>query len=32
MEEEKKARLGDKYKPPEVKKLTPIESVKVGIK
>jgi hypothetical protein len=31
MELEKKIRLGDKYKPPEKKILTPIENIKLGI-
>ena len=31
VELEKKIRLGDKYKPPEKKQLTPAENVKVGI-
>ena len=31
MENEKKLRLGDKYRPPEKKVLTPSENVKLGI-
>ena len=31
VENEKKARLGDKYRPPEKKAVTPIENVRLGI-